>query len=37
MMKVIDFIFVITFLIIGFYFLIKGYPETIGAFIGGGF
>ena len=37
MMKVIDIIFVITFLILGIYFLIKGYPDTLGAFIGGGF
>jgi len=37
MMKVIDIIFVITFLLIGIYFLVKGYPDTFGAFLGGSF
>jgi len=32
-MKIIDFIVVVIFFIIAVYFLVKGYPETIGAFI----
>lgn len=34
MIKIIDFIAVVAFFIIAIYFLVKGYPETIGAFIG---
>lgn len=30
MMKIIDFIVVVTFFIIAIYLLIKGYPETFG-------
>ncbi len=35
MIRTIDIIVIVAFFIIAAWFLIKGYPETIGAFIGG--